>query len=122
MISTRVEPERRLAVQTVNAELTMAGMLNAMRALYADPEFESDFAVVWDLRENELAIALREILYLDPRIVELANENRPHGKVAWVPATGFGAAVINALYREHPWAQEWKTFTSLEDAIEWATS
>ena len=121
MIFTRIEPERRLALQTVAAELTMEGILNAMRTLYGDPEFQPDFGVVWDLRENDLAITLREILYLDPKIVQLANESRPGGKTAWVPATGFGAAIIKTLYREHSWAQEWRTFTSLDDAIEWAS-
>jgi len=88
MIFTRVEPQRRLAIHTVEAELTMDGVLRAMRALFADPDFESGFGVVWDLRGNELAITLREILYLDPRIVELANDNRPRGKVAWAPPPG----------------------------------
>lgn len=122
MISTQVDKTRRLVIHTALGELTMDGMLGAMRGLYADPDFEPDFGVVWDLSGNELAIALREIIYLDARVVEFANENRPKCKVAWVPATGFGAAIIKTLYREHPWAQEWETFMSLEDAIAWATA
>jgi len=122
MISTQVNPARRLAIHTVSGKLTLDGIVRAMSALFADPEFESDFGVVWDLTGNDLNITLREIVYLDRQIVELANQNRPKGKVAWVPATGFGVGIIKTLYREHPWAQEWETFMSLEEATSWATT
>ena len=122
MVLTRVDKSRRLAIHTVDGELSMNAVLAAMRSLYDDPEFERDFGVVWDLSGNDLAISLREIIYLDRQIVEFANQNRPDGRVAWVPATGFGAGIIKTLYREHPWAQEWQTFTSLDEAIAWASA
>jgi hypothetical protein len=122
MIKTEVCPARRLAVHSVDGELTLNGMLDAMRGLYANPDFGLDFGVVWDLQKNDLAITLREIIYLDPMIVQLANEYRSTGKVAWVPATGFGRSAIALLYREHSWAQEWQTFLTLDAAIRWASA
>ena len=120
MISSQVYPDRRLAIHRADGDLTLAGILLAMQSLQENPAFEPDFAVVWDLRDNILLISLHEIIHLPSSIVQMANKLRPRGKVAWVPATHLGETIINSLYEEHDWSQEWRAFQSLDDALKWA--
>ena len=120
MFTTDVYPDQKVAVHTIEGELTMLGIFAAMHGLYQRADFKPEFGVVWDLRDNDLAITMQEIIYLDAKFVEAANANRPGGRVAWVPATRFGGAILETLYAEHPWTQEWRNFTSLEEALSWA--
>ena len=120
MITSQVDPERQLVIHQVEGDLTLAGILLAMQSVQEHAGFQPDFAVLWDLRGNTLHISMQEIIHLHPAIVAMANKLRPQGKVAWVPATRFGETVINTLYNEHPWSQEWRTFSSVEEALNWA--
>ena len=100
LISTKLDAGNRLVIHRVEGELTMDMVLQSVPELYARPEFESDFGIVWDLRDCHIAITLQEIIHLDPNIVRYANENRHQGKTAWVPGSGLGEAIIRLLYAE----------------------
>ncbi len=82
MIHTKIDVHERLVIHTADGELTMDMFLSAVQELYARPEFESDFGIVWDLRNCEIAITLQEILYLDPNIVSIDYWSEESGDVA----------------------------------------
>ena len=121
MIETEVDTNLRLAVHRGSGDLLMEDVLIAGQRLFSNPDFKSDFEVVWDLRESRIAITLDEIIKLDPAIVLRANEARPSGKTAWVAPSAFGESIIKLLYGEHDWAAEWQTFSNMDAAIGWCT-
>ena len=119
MIETEVDPDRRIAIHRGHGTLLLAELPAVTRRLAADPTFDPDYAIVWDLRECDIGITFEEIVHLDPLIVELANQFRPGGKTAWVASTALGEAIIKLLYREHNWSAEWRTFSTLNAAVAW---
>jgi hypothetical protein len=119
MIHTEVDPHRRLATHRGSGELLALELLSASQDLSTHPQFESDFAIVWDLRQCRIAITIDEIINLDPQIVELVNQSRPSGKTAWVASTALGEGIIKLLYQQHDWAAQWRTFSTFDAAVAW---
>jgi len=119
MITTEVDPKKRLAIHRYEGTFNMADVRNAMQKLFANREFVADFSILWDLRNSDIEITLADILRLDPEIVKLANAARPSGKTAWVASTALGESILQLLYSQHNWAAEWRTFSKLEAALSW---
>ena len=121
MIETEIDAARRIAVHRCIGDLLMEDVLIAGQRLFSNPDFGSDYGVVWDLRQSRIAITLEEIVNLNPAIVALANASRPSGRTAWVASTALGESIIKLLYGQHDWGAEWRTFSTLETAIGWCT-
>ena len=122
MFTTEIDTARKLAIHRVDrGKLQLVEVFVAANDLFHDPRFEPDFNVIWDLRHCEVGITLQEIMDLHPTIVAASNAARATGKTAWVTDSAFGEAVIKLLFAHHEWSTEWRTFPTLDRAINWCT-
>lgn len=119
MIETEIDNSQRIAIHRCTGKLLMEDVFISAQRLFANPGFERDYEVVWDLRDSEIAITLEEIINLASAIVQHANEARPSGKTAWVAPSAFADSIIRLLYDQHEWSTEWRTFSTMDAAIAW---
>mgnify|MGYP005726588195 CR=1 FL=1 len=119
MIETDLDSELRIAVHRASGEVTTQEILDAMNQWFGDPRFDAAIPVLWDFTDGMPMIVLSEIVALDYAFTNYVNEHRDRGRTAWVVTTGFGRALIDALYSERSFAAEWRTFMRREEALEW---
>lgn len=119
VIRTLVDTESRIVYQVGEGEVSLSDILLAMVNSFDHPNFNPDFAVLWDFLNAEVKISFFEIENISPSIIELANQKREEGKTAWVPRTAYGEVTLRMLYEQYDWKSTWRTFATLEAALAW---
>lgn len=87
-----------LVIHTGSGEVHLADILDTMQRWFADPQFDPQKPVLWDLRTAEIASTQEEMGEWAKSMLTATNENRPGQKTAWVlPTSDIAQAAVDLL-------------------------
>ena len=120
MFISTYDPDKSIMVHTADEAVTVKGILQANAVWFHHPNFNPTAPVLWELNDQELALSLEEMRTVYSMVRDaLKDKKRQGGKTAWVHPSALVRSMIDVIWQEFAWGSEWKTFATLDEAIEW---
>lgn len=123
-VTTELDPERNLIIQTVTGRLTLQDFIAAFKSALSHPDFTSGMNVLWDLTNASLADTEVNDMHQMINFIHYHISRRGTGFKLAIVAPGkleFGLARMYEVYGEVlPFSK--RAFYRMQEALEWVTS
>lgn len=121
MFTTHVS--ENLVIHTGQASISLEEILDTMRAWYANPEFDPDKPILWDLRDASIDAAGDEVAEWAEAMRQLISQHRAGRKTAWVlPSSEVAETAVDLLSSVNPENKVRIYHNDIEAAQSWLTT
>lgn len=121
-ITTHIDSETGDRTHTATGNLTVENVQATLSEVYTRPDFRSDAAALWDLREATGDFPTEDVRHLVDFVTKLVGDG-DQGKVAIVVSSdlGFGMSRMYETILGGQTRKPMKVFRDLDDAQSWLT-